>query len=124
MRSLVRSVGQAELTGPQPRKGRSMRDACQCSSERKVRLAADTSVTAAAALLMAAAALALFGCNRTEHTPNPAPQTVQSAPPSAAAPAGYVYITNNGEGTVSEFSRQADGSLNFLRIAKAGAGNG
>jgi len=73
---------------------------------------------------MAAAALALFGCNRTEHTPNPAPQTVQSAPPSAAAPAGYVYITNNGEGTVSEFSRQADGSLNFLRMAKAGAVNG
>ncbi len=73
---------------------------------------------------MAAAALALFGCNRTEHAPNPAPQTVQSAPPSAAAPAGYVYITNNGEGTVSEFSRQADGSLNFLRMAKAGAVNG
>ncbi len=100
-----------------------MCDACQCSSGRKVRLAAESSVPAAAALLVAAAALALFGCNRTEHTPNPA-QTVQSSPPSAVAPAGYVYITNNGEGTVSEFSRQADGSLNFLRVAKAGALNG
>jgi len=87
-----------------------------------MRLASETNVPAAAALL--AAALALFGCNRTERTANPAPQTVQSAPPTAAAPAGYVYITNNGEGTVSEFSRQADGSLNFLRVAKAGATDG
>jgi 6-phosphogluconolactonase len=89
-----------------------------------MRLAVETSVPAATALLVAVAALALLGCNRTEHTSNPAPQTVQSAPPSAATPAGYVYITNNGEGTVSEFSRQADGSLNFLRVAKAGAVNG
>jgi 6-phosphogluconolactonase (cycloisomerase 2 family) len=79
---------------------------------------------ATAALLVAVAALALFGCNRTEHSTNRAPQTMQSAPPSAAAPAGYVYITNNGEGTVSEFGRQADGNLNFLRVAKAGAVNG
>ena len=43
---------------------------------------------------------------------------------TAAAPIGYVYITNNGEGTVSEFSRGADGNLNFLRTAKVGAVNG
>jgi DNA-binding beta-propeller fold protein YncE len=89
-----------------------------------VRLAAETRMPAVATLLVAAAALALFGCNRTDHASNPVPQTVQSAPPTVAAPAGYVYVTNNGEGTVSEFSRQADGTLNFLRVAKAGAANG
>ncbi|HXU22902.1 MAG TPA: beta-propeller fold lactonase family protein, partial [Tepidiformaceae bacterium] len=51
-------------------------------------------------------------------------QEPQKASATPAAPAGYVYITNNGEGTVSEFSRQTDGSLNFLRSAKAGAVNG
>jgi 6-phosphogluconolactonase len=101
-----------------------MCDACRCSSGGKVKLGAKTSAPAVAVLLVAAVALALFGCNRTEHTPSPAAQTVQSAPPTAAAPAGYVYITNNGEGTVSEFSRQGDGSLNFLRVAKAGPMNG
>jgi DNA-binding beta-propeller fold protein YncE len=80
-------------------------------------------VSAVAALLVAAGALAFFGCNRTEHTRNQAPRTMQSAPPTTTA-AGYVYITNNGEGTVSEFSRQADGSLNLLRAAKTGAVNG
>ncbi|MGA8570306.1 MAG: beta-propeller fold lactonase family protein, partial [Candidatus Binataceae bacterium] len=64
------------------------------------------------------------GCDRTERTPNPASQTLQTAPPTAAAPIGYVYITNNGEGTVSEFSRGADGNLNFLRTTKVGAVNG
>ncbi|MFZ1122348.1 MAG: beta-propeller fold lactonase family protein, partial [Candidatus Binataceae bacterium] len=89
-----------------------------------MRIAAKASVPAAAALLVAAAALALVGCDRTERTPNPASQTLQTAPATAAAPIGYVYITNNGEGTVSEFSRGADGNLNFLRTAKVGAVNG
>src|SRR3984893_10729702 len=38
--------------------------------------------------------------------------------------AGYAYITNNGDGTVSQFSRQADGTLIFQRMAKAGAVDG
>jgi 6-phosphogluconolactonase len=54
----------------------------------------------------------------------PASQSVQSARASAAARVGYVYITNNGEGTLSELSRGADGNLIFLRTAKAGAANG
>lgn len=89
-----------------------------------MRIAAKASVPAVAALLVAAAALALVGCERTDRTPNPASQTLQTAPAIAAAPIGYVYITNNGEGTVSEFSRGADGNLNFLRTAKVGAVNG
>ncbi|MGA8058322.1 MAG: beta-propeller fold lactonase family protein [Candidatus Binataceae bacterium] len=89
-----------------------------------MRIAAKASVPAAAALLVAAAALALVGCDRTDRTPNPASQTLPTAPATAAAPIGYVYITNNGEGTVSEFSRGADGNLNFLRTAKVGAVNG
>ncbi|HEV7989770.1 MAG TPA: beta-propeller fold lactonase family protein [Candidatus Binataceae bacterium] len=90
----------------------------------KITVAAKRSVSAAAALLAAAAVFALVGCDRTEGLPNPASQTVQTASASAAAPIGYVYITNNGEGTLSEFSRGADGNLNFLRTAKAGAVNG
>jgi 6-phosphogluconolactonase len=90
----------------------------------KIKVAAKTIVPAAAALLAAAAALALAGCDRTERKPIPASQTVQTAPASTAAPIGYVYITNNGEGTLSEFSRGADGNLNFLRTAKVGAVNG
>ena len=90
----------------------------------KKRNSAKTSLPAAAALLAAAAALALAGCNRAERTSSPASQTVQAAPAPTATPAGYVYITNNGEGTVSELGRQADGTLNFLRTAKAGAVNG
>jgi 6-phosphogluconolactonase (cycloisomerase 2 family) len=90
----------------------------------KIKVAAKTIVPAAAALLAAAAALALAGCDRTERKPIPASQTVQTAPASTAAPNGYVYITNNGEGTLSEFSRGADGNLNFLRTAKVGAVNG
>jgi DNA-binding beta-propeller fold protein YncE len=76
------------------------------------------------AALLAAAAAALIGCNRTEHTPKRVAQTEQTTSTALVPPAGYVYITNNGEGTVSEFSRQADGSLVFLRLAKAGAANG
>jgi 6-phosphogluconolactonase len=90
----------------------------------KIKVAAKTIVPAVAALLAAAAALALAGCDRTERKPIPASQTVQTAPASTAAPIGYVYITNNGEGTLSEFSRGADGNLNFLRTAKVGAVNG
>jgi hypothetical protein len=67
-----------------------------------------------AALLAAAAAVALVGCKRAKHTSNPlAKAPVQAAPAAHAAPVGYVYITNNGEGTVSAFGRQADGSLDL-----------
>jgi len=38
--------------------------------------------------------------------------------------AGYAYITNNGDGTVSQFSRQADGTLVFHRLTRAGAMDG
>jgi 6-phosphogluconolactonase len=89
-----------------------------------MRIAGKRSVPAAAALFVAAAAFALVGCNRTERAPNPAAQTAQSAPAPTAAPIGYVYITKNGEGMVSEFSRGANGNLIFLREAKAGAVNG
>ncbi len=73
-------------------------------------------------LSAAAAALAaiVLGCRHPGNStgPNsPVPQKLRS-------PAGYVYITNNGEGTVSEFARERDGSLIFLRLAKAGAQNG
>jgi DNA-binding beta-propeller fold protein YncE len=90
-----------------------------------MRSAAKAYVAPAAALL-AAVALTLIGCNRSPHTLNRATQTqtVQNAVTSTVAPAGYVYITNNGDGTVSEFSREADGSLIFLRVTKAGAANG
>ena len=88
-----------------------------------MRIAAKTAVPMVAALLAAASALVIAGCD-TGRTSNQASQTVQTAPASAAAPIGYVYITNNGEGTMSEFSRGADGNLNFLRTAKAGAVNG
>ncbi len=90
----------------------------------KMRIAFRASVPLAAALLAAAPALGLVGCNRTEQAPERASQTVKAAPAAAAGAVGYAYITNNGEGTVSEFSRQADGSLDFLRTAKAGAVNG
>jgi DNA-binding beta-propeller fold protein YncE len=90
----------------------------------KIKVAAKTIVPAAAALLAAASALVLAGCDRTERKPIPASQTVHTASASTAAPNGYVYITNNGEGTLSEFSRGADGNLNFLRTAKVGAVNG
>ncbi len=79
---------------------------------------------AAAALLVAAASLALVGCSRAERRSSSVSQTTQAAAASTTTPAGYLYITNNGEGTVSEFSRHADGALDFLRTAKAGAING
>jgi DNA-binding beta-propeller fold protein YncE len=77
--------------------------------------------TTAAALLAASTALAPGGCKRSERAPNHARQ---STPRTAAAPAGFVYVTINGEGKVSEFGREADGSLIFLRTARAGAANG
>ena len=90
----------------------------------KVRIAARSRARRCAAALLAAAALALAGCNRTEHAPNGTSQSGQGVAPTAVSPAGYVYITNNGEGTISEFRRLADGSLNFLRVEKTGAVNG
>jgi DNA-binding beta-propeller fold protein YncE len=61
-----------------------------------------------------AIALALGGCKRAA-----------APPPAETNPAvGYVYVTNNGDGTVSEFSRMADGSLIFQRLTKAGAVDG
>ena len=79
----------------------------------------------AAVLVAVAATLGLAGCNRSDQAAEQASQTAaEQAPPSVAKAAGYAYITNNGEGTVSEFSRQADGALDFLRTAKAGAVNG
>lgn len=64
-------------------------------------------------IFAAAIALALDACKRAE-----------SPAPAEASPAGYVYVTNNGDGTVSEFSRMADGSLIFQRVIKAGAVDG
>ena len=91
----------------------------------KIKVAAKTNCARrAAALLAAAAALALAGCDRTERKPIPSVANGASRSAAAAAPIGYVYITNNGEGTLSEFSRGADGNLNFLRTAKVGAVNG
>jgi DNA-binding beta-propeller fold protein YncE len=89
-----------------------------------MRIAFRASVPLAAALLAATAALGLVGCNRTEQLPEQASQTIEPAPAAAAKAVGFAYITNNGEGTVSEFSRQADGTLDFLRTAKAGTVNG
>ena len=70
----------------------------------------------------AAAALAAvaFGCRHPEGSRGRASPT----PQKLRAPAGYVYITNNGEGTVSEFAREREGGLIFLRLAKAGPLNG
>ena len=68
----------------------------------------------------AALAAAAFGC---KHSGNSSGRT-SPTPQKFRPPAGYVYITNNGEGTVSEFARERDGGLIFLRLAKAGALNG
>jgi DNA-binding beta-propeller fold protein YncE len=90
----------------------------------KAGIAAGGRARRCATALLAAAALALAGCNRTEHAPNGTSQTGQGVAPTAVSPAGYVYITNNGEGTISEFRQMADGSLNFLRVEKTGSVNG
>jgi 6-phosphogluconolactonase len=89
--------------------------------ETKIRVAVKTRVPAG--LLAAAVVLALVGCDRKRSMPTGS-QTVQHAHASAATPVGYVYIANNGEGTLSEFSRDARGNLIFLRTAKAGTVNG
>jgi DNA-binding beta-propeller fold protein YncE len=89
----------------------------------KIRVAVKTRVPTG--LLAAAVVLALVGCDRKNNSMrSPASQSAQSPRVSAAAPVGYVYITNNGEGTLSEFSRGADGNLIFLRTEKVGAVNG
>ncbi len=88
-----------------------------------MRIAAKRVAGASAALLAAAVVFACVGCD-TGRTGRQTSPTAHTAPAIAAAPVGYAYITNNGEGTVSEFSRQADGNLNFLRTARAGAANG
>jgi DNA-binding beta-propeller fold protein YncE len=77
-----------------------------------------------ATLLTAAVASGLAGCNRTNRVNGQVSHNVQAVAPEAANSVGYVYITNNGEGTVSEFDRRADGGLDFLRTAKTGAVNG
>lgn len=73
-------------------------------------------IAAAAAWLAGAAlvALALAGCNRSKR----APQTAVSGRN------GYAYVTNNGDGTVSEFSRLEDGGLMFQRLVRAGTVDG
>ncbi|HEY2525059.1 MAG TPA: beta-propeller fold lactonase family protein [Candidatus Binataceae bacterium] len=89
-----------------------------------MKIAAENSIVAALALLAAAAAIAAAGCNRARYAPADRPQRAQGAPRPRTSPAGFVYITNNGEGTISEFARAADGDLEFLRTEKAGAPNG
>lgn len=97
---------------------------CQRLSE-QTSIPVSVKVFKVATLFAAAAAVALVGCKRAKQTSSPlAKMPVQAAPAAHAAPVGYVYITNNGEGTVSELGRQADGSLAFLRTAKAGAVDG
>jgi DNA-binding beta-propeller fold protein YncE len=74
------------------------------------------SSAAAAAKLTSATVLAfaLIGCKWVGY----APAMVSNRS------AGYAYITNNGDGTVSQFSRQADGTLIFQRLTRAGAMDG
>jgi 6-phosphogluconolactonase (cycloisomerase 2 family) len=76
----------------------------------------DNGVAAAVAKLTGTMVLAfaLIGCKWAGY----APAMVSNRS------AGYVYITNNGDGTVSQFSRQADGTLIFQRLARAGAVDG
>ena len=76
----------------------------------------DNGVATAAAKLTGAMvlAVALSGCKWAGY----APAMVNNRS------AGYAYVTNNGDGTVSQFSRQADGTLIFQRMAKAGAVDG
>lgn len=75
---------------------------------------AQTGRIGAIGILAAAVVLALGGC---QHSQAP-------IKPVANPLAGHVYVTNNGDGTVSEFSRMADGSLIFERTVRAGAVDG
>ncbi len=80
----------------------------------------DNRAAARAAILggAAIAALAIIGCNRGCNRAGNGPAGVSN--PSV----GYAYITNNGDGTVSQFSRQADGTLVFQKLTRAGAVDG
>jgi 6-phosphogluconolactonase len=81
-------------------------------------------IVAALALLAAAAAIVSAGCRRARYAPVDRQQSIQGAPRLRTPLAGFVYITNNGEGTISEFARVTNGNLEFLRTEKAGAPNG
>jgi 6-phosphogluconolactonase (cycloisomerase 2 family) len=87
-----------------------------------MKIAAEKSIGAALALIAAAAIAA--GCNRAGYAPANTQRSGKGAPRLRSAPAGFVYITNNGAGTISEFARAADGNLEFLRTEKAGAPDG
>jgi len=76
------------------------------------------------AALAAMAALAAAGCNRARYAPADPQRSSSEALRLRTTPAGFVYITNNGEGTISEFARATDGNLEFLRTEKAGAPDG
>ncbi len=84
------------------------------ATERLIGVGALGRFGAHAALAALGVALALGGCNRA-----PRPRLTEVNPV-----AGYVYVSNNGDGTVSGFSRMADGSLIFQRLTKAGAVDG
>jgi 6-phosphogluconolactonase (cycloisomerase 2 family) len=86
-------------------------------AKRRKRKRAENRTLAAALLIWSACAVALGGCH-----PGAAMAPGSRVPDSNRA--GYVYISINGEGTISEFARSADGSLRFLRRAGAGAANG
>jgi hypothetical protein len=76
-------------------------------------------------LLAAAAAVALVGCKRATHTSNPlAKAPVQAARPLTPLRSDTSISLTMAMATVSEFGRQGDGSLVFLRAAKAGAVDG
>lgn len=75
---------------------------------------AQTGKIAALGILAAALMLALGGCQHSQAPIKPVTNPL----------AGHVYVTNNGDGTVSEFSRMADGSLIFERTVRAGAVDG
>lgn len=64
-----------------------------------------------AALILAAV---LAGCH---HGQAPVPRANISV-------VGHVYVTNNGDGTVSAFSRMSNGNLIFQKVVRAGAVNG
>lgn len=70
---------------------------------------------AACLAALAAIAIAAAGCSR--HAGAPAHMTPGS-------PSAYAYITNYGQGTISQFQREPDGSLVFIGTTHAGAPHG
>jgi 6-phosphogluconolactonase len=86
-----------------------------------MRTAAESRIAATAVLIWAAFAAALGGCRPGAASTRNAGEQGSHA---ASARAGYVYISINGEGAISEFARSADGSLSFLRTVRAGEANG